>query len=398
MKASLLCKRTDLRAAVEHLMPAISTRAPMIVLLHIAVEIDPKLNLIHLSSTDLEVRISTSIPAQITMETDMPEAFLIPAQIFSDLLAIMEGEQVRLVVDGHSFLVQTGATKTRISLLAEDEFPPEFEMEEIALPIALSSAAFKDALARVIIAASSDESRLNLNSVQICSMAGGTLRLAATDGFRLATEAISLQSEPEEAGEFLLPLNVAKKLLRVLPDDEDSHLLIKADGGRALFSWGNMRFWGLLLQNQYPDWERLIYGDDGKNLESNAQEFERDALQMAVKRAEIFARDAQVAHLVHFKPTQTGMQVSGESTETGQSEEEIACPISIPFALNGLFALQGLSALKSPRPKLLLTGSHKPVIFSEGDFVYMVMPLATAEESVVIAEAPVSVDAEPVPA
>ena len=412
MKASLLCKRTDLRAAVEHLMPAISTRAPMIVLLHIAVEIDPKLNLIHLSSTDLEVRISTSIPAQITLETGTLENFLIPAQIFADLLAIMEGEQVRLVVDGHSLLVQTGATKTRISLLAEDEFPPEFEMEEVALPIALSSAAFKDALARVIIAASSDETRLNLNSVQVCSTAEGTLRLAATDGFRLATEVIVLQSEPEEAGEFLLPLNVAKKLLRVLPD-EDSQLLIKADGARALFSWGDMRYWGLLLQSQYPDWERLIYGDDGKNLEGKAQEFERDALQMAVKRAEIFARDAQVAHLVHFKPTETGMLVSGEATQTGQSEEEIACPISIPFALNGLFALQGLSALKNPRPRLLLTGSQKPVIFSEENFVYMAMPLAIqeeeiaveeapepemAEESIVLEEARGSVVAEPVPA
>lgn len=398
MKASLLCKRTDLRAAVEQLMPAISTRAPMIVLLHIAVEIDLNQNMLHLSSTDLEVRISTSIPAQITMEIDTPESFLIPAQIFTDLLAIMEGEQVKLVVDGHSLLVQTGATKTRISLLAEDEFPPEFVMEEGALPLALSSALFKSALQRVIIAASSDETRLNLNSVQVCALAEGTLRLAATDGFRLATEVIPIQSEPEEQREFLLPLNVAKKLLRVLPDDADSHLLIEADEGRALFSWGDTRYWGLLLQNQYPDWERLIYGEDGENLKSNAQEFERDALQMAVKRAEIFARDAQVAYLVHFKPSQSGMQVSGESTQTGQSEEEIACPISIPFALNGLFALQGLSALKSPRPKLLLTGSHKPVIFSEGDFVYMVMPLAIEEEKIVVAEAPVSVDAEPVPA
>lgn len=398
MKASLLCKRTDLRAAVEHLMPAISTRVPMIVLLHIAVEIDPKLNMLHLSSTDLEVRISTHIPAQITMETDTPETFLIPAQTFTDLLAIMEGEQIKLVVDGHSLLVQTGATKTRISLFAEDEFPPEFEMEEVALPIALSSTLFKSALQRVIIAASSDETRLNLNAVQVCSMAGGTLRLAATDGFRLATEIIPLQSEPEEEREFLLPLNMAKKLLRVLPDDEDSHLLIKADDGRAFFSWGDMRYWGLLLQNQYPDWEKLIYGEKGENLQGHAQEFEREDLQMAVKRAEIFARDAHVAHLVRFKPTETGMQVSGKSTETGQSEEEIACPISIPFALNGLFALQGLSALKSPRPKLLLTGSHKPVIFSEGDFVYMVMPLAMQEKDIVAEEIPEPEMAEVVPA
>jgi DNA polymerase III sliding clamp (beta) subunit (PCNA family) len=92
------------------------------------------------------------------------------------------------------------------------------------------------------------------------------------------------------------------------------------------------------------------------------------------------------------------MLVSGESTETGQSEEEIACPISIPFALNGLFALQGLSALKNPRPKLLLTGSQKPVIFSEDDFVYVVMPLAIVEDSIVVDEAPVPAIAESVPA
>jgi DNA polymerase III subunit beta len=397
MKASLLCKRTDLRAAVEHLMPAISTRAPMIVLLHIAVEIDPKLNLIYLSSTDLEVRISTSIPVQITMETEMPESFLIPAQIFTDLLAIMEGEQVRLVVDGHSLLVQTGATKTRISLLAEDEFPPEFEMEIGESSFTLSSAAFKTALKRVVIAASSDDSRLSLNCIQIRLSTDGTLRLTAADGFRLATDLIQSQSAPGEASEFLLPLNVAMKLLRVLPDD-DSKLILKADSQRALFSWGNIRYWGLLQEAGFPAWEGLIYEEDGESLQGKPQEFERADLQMAVKRAEIFARDADVAHLIHFKPTETGMLVSGEAVETGQSEEEIACPITIPFALNGLFALQGLSALQSPRPRLRLSGSQKPVIFSEGDFVYVVMPLAIVEDSIVVDEAPVPAIAEPVPA
>ena len=133
-------------------------------------------------------------------------------------------------------------------------------------------------------------------------------------------------------------------------------------------------------------------------MHGTAHEFERDALQMAVKRAEIFARDANVAHLIHFKPTEIGMLISGEAEETGQSEEEIACPITIPFALNGLFALQGLSALKSPRPKLLLTGSQKPVLFSEDDFVYVVMPMAIAEDSIAVEEAPVPAMAEPVPA
>ena len=398
MKARLFCKRTDLRTAVEHLMPAISARSPMVVLHHLEVELDPSQKLIRLSSTDLEVRISTSIPAQITLETDTPEAFLIPAQIFSDLLAIMEAEQIKLEIDGHHLLVQTGATKTRISLFAQDAFPPEFEMDPSQPSFSLSMATFRAALQRVVIAASSDTTRLNLNSIQIRILPEGRLHLTATDGFRLATESIPIKSRTEASTEFLLPLNVAIKLLRVLPNDEDAPLILRADISRCLFSWGQMRYWGLLPQSKFPDWERLIYEEDGKTLQGCPQGFDREALQLAVKRAEIFAREADISHLVYFKPTETGMLVSGQAAQIGQSEEEIACPITIPFALNGLFALKGLSALKNPRPTLSLSDSRKPVILSEDDFIYVVMPLAIPEKNILLEKAPVPVEGEPVPA
>lgn len=396
MKAKLFADRRDLRLAVEQLMPAVSTQAPLAVLLSIEVQVDPTQNLIYLSSTDLEVRISTHIPAQIEMDADTPESFLLPAQIFADLLAIMESERVRLDIDGQNLLIQSGATKNKISLLSEDEFPPEFEMEAGLSTFSLSASAFKRALQRVSISASTDDTRLALNSIQIRLSANGELRLTSADGFRLATDQIQCQSASQKECEFLLPLNVAKKLLHILPDDEDCELRIEADSQRALFSWGNMRYWGLLLEANFPEWEELVYEEGGERIKGKPHEFEREDWQMAVKRADIFARDADPAHAVRFTPTDTGILISGKSVEIGQSEEEVASSIQIPFALNALFALQGLTALESYRPSLYLSGSQKPIVFGEDDFIYVVMPLAMLGEIDTVEVEPVHAEIETV--
>ena len=126
---------------------------------------------------------------------------------------------------------------------------------------------------------------------------------------------------------------------------------------------------------------------DGQTLPGDAKAFPRDALQMAVKRAEIFARDGQTPHLIRFAPSEVGMRISGEGIETGQSEEDVACEIHLPFALNGLYLLQALSGMASEFPHLHLTGSNQALIFAEDDFLYVIMPLFTQEERVPVKRA-----------
>jgi len=198
MKAKLLAKRSDLYHAVVKLMPAIPANALLDVLSYIEVKPDVEKNILQLSSTDLEVRISVRVPAQITLECEEPEALFSPARIFADLLAISEGEQIVLMVEGKHLQVQNGASKTKIALFGEDEFPPDFEMGTEAAGIALYLDTFKSALQRVLIAASTDETRLNLNALQLCVMPD-EIRLTATDGFRLATERVSLLSQEEQS-------------------------------------------------------------------------------------------------------------------------------------------------------------------------------------------------------
>ena len=243
----------------------------------------------------------------------------------------------------------------------------------------------------MISAASTDYSRPALNAICF-DLKGSDLRLVAADGFRLAADLVAVENVVAEEKQYLIPLKTAQKLLRSLPA-EDEALSIQADEGRMLFRWGERRFWASRLDGTFPDWRQIAYMPDGFTLPGDARPFSHEALEVAVKRAEIFARDGHTPHLIRFVPSEVGMHISGEGDEIGQSEEEVACAIHLPFALNGLYLLQALAGMEREFPHLHLTGSNQPLIFAEDDFVYVIMPLFTQEDRV-----PVENMAESVPA
>lgn len=383
MTTTLTIKRADLRNAVSYILPAIS-QSVLPVLKHLEMRLDPGQNRVELNATDIEIRMGVSLPAEITIAGEAVLNCLIPAQTFADILGMLDGEEVSLEITDYDLLIHAGGSKTRLSLSTEDSFPPEFSLASNASLLSLSTQELKQALGRVISAASTDYSRPVLNTICF-DLKGSDLRLVAADGFRLAVDLVSVESTVEEESTYLIPLKSAQKLLRSLPA-EDEALSIQADEGRMLFRWGEQRFWASRLEGTFPDWRQITYMADGFTLPGDARPFSREGLEMAVKRAEIFARDGGT-HLIHFVPSDTGMRVSGKSAEIGQSEEEVACDIHIPFNLNGLYLLQALVGMAREFPHLHLTGSNQPVIFAEDEYVCVIMPMAFVEERVPVENA-----------
>lgn len=390
MSTTLTINRAELRNAVGYILPAISPGI-LPVLKHLEMRLDPAQQRIELNATDIEIRMGISLTAEIERDGDALLNCLLPAQTFADILGMLEGEQVRLEIAGHDLLIHTGGSKTRLSLSTEDSFPPEFSLAPNASLLSLSTQAFKQALGRVISAASTDYARPVLNAICF-DLKDSELRLVAADGFRLAVDRVAVESALDEEKQFLIPLKSAQKLLRSLPA-EDEALSIQADEGRMLFRWGERRFWASRLDGNFPDWRQIVYAADGHSLPGDARAFSCEALAMAVKRAEIFAREGGVPHLIHFVPSDAGMRVSGKSNEIGQSEEEVACEIHLPFNLNGLYLLQALSGMEREFAHLHLTGSSQPVIFAEDDYVCVIMPLTVLEESVPVEQAEEAVPA-----
>jgi len=383
MTTTLTINRTDLRNAVSFILPAIS-QSVLPVLKHLEMRLDPEQSQIELNATDIEIRMGVSLPAQIEIEGEATQSCLIPAQTFADILGMLEGQQVRLEITDYDLLIHTDGSKTRLSLSTDESFPPEFSLATNASLLSFSTQALKQALGRVISAASTDYARPVLNTICF-DLQGSHLRLVAADGFRLAVDLVSVESAVAEEKTYLIPLKSAQKLLRSLPQD-DEPLSIQADEGRMLFRWGTQRFWASRMEGTFPDWRQITYMPDGFTLPGDARPFSCEGLEMAVKRAEIFARDGGT-HLIRFTPSDTGMQVSGKSDEIGQSEEEVDCKIHVPFNLNGLYLLQALAGMMRNSPYLHLTGSNQPVILSEDEYIYVIMPMAIQEPSVPVEKA-----------
>ena len=383
MTTTLTLKRADLRNAVSYILPAVSPTV-LHVLRHIEMRLGAGQNRIELNATDIEIRMGITLPAEIEINGEAALHCLVPAQTFADILGMLDGEQVRLEITENDLLIHTDGSKTRLSLSTDDSFPPEFTLATNASLLSLSTQALKQALGRVISAASTDLTRPVLNTVCF-DLKGNDLRLVAADGFRLAVDRVSVDSALDEEQTYLIPLKSAQKLLRSLPQ-EDEPLSIQADEGRMLFRWGEQRFWASRQEGTFPDWRQIVYSADGVTLPGDTRPFSREALMMAVKRAEIFARDGGT-HVIHFTPGDTGMRIEGKSAELGQSEEEVACDIHLPFNLNGLYLLQALAGMTREFPHLHLTGSNQPLIFAEDDYVCVIMPMAFQEPSVPVKNA-----------
>lgn len=387
MTTTLTIHRTDLHNAVGYILPAISPSV-LPVLKHLEMRLDAGQNRIELNATDIEIRMGISLAAEIEIDGEAMQSCLIPAQTFADILGMLEGEQVQLEITDYELLIHTDGSKTRLSLSTEDSFPPEFSLGTNANLLSLSTQDLKQALGRVSVAASTDYARPVLNTVCF-DLKGNNLRLVAADGFRLAVDLVPVESPLEEEMTYLIPLKSAQKLLRSLPAN-DEPLSIQVDEGRMLFCWGECRFWASRMEGTFPDWRQIVYAADGHSLPGDARPFSREALAMAVKRAEIFARDGG-SHVIRFTPSEAGMQVSGKSDELGQSEETVACDIQFPFNLNGLYLLQALAGMTGEFAHLHLIGSNQPVIFTEGEYICVIMPMAIQEPSVPVEKAEESI-------
>lgn len=378
MTTTLTINRADLRNAVSYVLPAISPSV-LPVLKNLEICLDPEQNRIELNATDIEIRMGITLPARIEIEGEATQSCLIPAQTFADILGMLEGEQVGLEITDSDILIHTAGSKNRLSISTDESFPPELSLASNASLLSLTTQDLKLALQRIISAASTDYSRPVLNTICF-DLKGSDLRLVAADGFRLAVDMVVAENAVDEEKQFLMPLKTAQKLLRSLPN-EDQPLSFQADGAYMLIRWGENRFWVSLIEGNFPDWRQIVYAADGHSLPGDAKPFPRERLEMAVKRAEIFARDGGVPHLISFRPSEDGMRISGEGVQIGQSEEEVDCAIHLPFNLNGLYLLQALSGMTLAFPHLYLTGSAKPIILAEEDFVYVIMPLTMLEES-----------------
>lgn len=323
-----------------------------------------------ISGTDLDLGVR--VPCTARVEVD--GGCTVPAKRFSDLVATLPPEQVRLALEDHRLLLDCGSVRATFPTIAAEEYPV---MAEGGGEIEVEGAALRAALDHVTFAASTDAERPVLTGV-LMEFDDDELYLAAADGFRLARTRIPASAEPDR---LIVPATVLA-LAGHLGDGPVRIGYRRTNSGiitGVTFDDGETLVEGSLIDGSFPDVERIV-----------PPAFEtrvlvgREQLKDAVRRAMIFARDA--ANIVTLEIPALGnparMDVSGDE---GESSGRSTVPMTMDgdelmIALNGRFLLDALGAAATAEVRLSFNGATKPVAVEEveGDdaWVHVIMPMA----------------------
>jgi DNA polymerase-3 subunit beta len=324
---------------------------------------------VRLSGTDLDIAVSTVVPAEV----DTEGAVTVPAKKLVEIVRELPSAAIRVAAAGEQRVdLECGRSRFRLLGIPRDEFPnfPPVSFDD-SWTVACSD--LQKLINHVSFAASTEESRPILNGV-LWELHQDVMRMVATNGHRLARMDVAVSGSAESA-----PLIVPPKALEQVrklfgPADEieiarsDNHLGFRA-GGTVIFT--------RLIEGPYPNYEQVIPKDNDRSCA-----VEKDSLAAALRRVGVVASDQ--THRVRLQFTGGTLKLSVSTPDLGEAQDEIAVtfdgdPLEIGFNAN--YLLEILKFMPTDEVRLTFKAPERaatlePVGWDDpASYLCLVMPL-----------------------
>lgn len=358
--------RSSLLNAVNTVLKGMSSRSTLPILSGILLDAQGDGKLV-LQTTDLEISIRHSIDADIVGTGKV----VVPGKLFADIVKQLPDAAVTVDSDGGQTQVSCMSSKFTLSSLNAADFPyfPEVAADTT---VTLAAALLDDAVKKVGCAVSRDESRAILTGI-LFSVEGGSIRLAATDSYRLAVVDL-----PGDAGagieEFqaVIPGKTLGDVARLAASFDAIEIGFAEN--QVVFRFGETVFVSRKIEGTYPNYKQLIPSTHETAITVNAKD-----LVTSIKRAALLAQTHTPIRF-DFSAQDQDVSISAKTQDVGGAQETIDCSIEgedIQIAFNHQYILDGLNAIEGDA-LIELQSSLKPGIIkgsgSQG-FLYLAMPV-----------------------
>ncbi len=350
--------------ALRKVLSVVSSRSTIPVLSNVLLE--GKDNQLSLSTTDLEVSITTIVDATIEREGSIT----LPAKKFGQIVGTLPGGDVTLDTDEElTTQISCGPAQFKVMGLQASEFPKESELQEDR-KVVLPSLEFGKTLRKISYSVSTDQTRYVLNGI-LLSNRDGNFTTVATDGRRLAlVEKILEDGDSVEDGDVILPIKVVHELERLL--DDEGELVIRFSESRASFEVGNTRVVSKLVEGNYPNYRQVIPASF-----QNSVVMQREKFLEVLNRVSVVVTDSGASIKVALE--QDNLVMSASSTDVGEASEPLQVsyqgePVNIAF--NPTFLRDPLRQLECDDMTLRFNDEFKPVVMlGDEGFLYVIMPM-----------------------
>jgi DNA polymerase-3 subunit beta len=371
----LSCLQENLNRGLSIVGRAVATRTTLPITNNVLLSAEE--GRLKLVATNLEMAISCWIGAKIEEEGSIT----VPARLLTEFVSSLPSDtiSINLSPQTKTLGLKCARFEARISGIDAKDFPPIPSIDDgIATKIEVE--ALRQGINQVVFAAATEESRPVLTGVD-AQFDGGTLTLAAADGFRLAVLKIPVTDSVSQKTEAIIPARTLAELNRLIGDQEEAvDITLNPNKSQILFRLKSVELVSQLVQGTFPNYSQLIPKSYNTRVIVNKDDFLR-----ATKTASIFARDGSgIVRLVVTPGSESSpgkISVSARSEEIGDDVGEIDATVEgddSKIAFNGKYLTDVLGVLKEAQVALETTSPSSPGLIrpvGSDNYTHVVMPM-----------------------
>lgn len=345
-----------------------SSKTILPILNNILLEAEP--GVLNLSTTNLEMAISTSIRAKVEKEGKIT----IPSQTLTNYINLLEPGSLTLELINTEVQIKSKKSQAKIKCISAEEFPviPSIIQRE---KLVFKAKNLKEALVKLLPVVSPTETRVEISGLlfELNSQDKMKLTLAGTDSYRLAEKIINLESSSiKDDLHLIIPVKTIQEVVRII--SEEGEVELYPSENQILFVYQETKIISRLIAGRFPDYKQVI----PTHFKTRVR-LEKELFLKGIKAVSLFSRTG--INDISLKINKNAVLVSSVNSSIGESIVEIPAELegeTNEIVFNYRYLLDGVSSLNEDEIILEIASETAPAIIrSEKDpyYFYLVMPI-----------------------
>ena len=366
--------KSEFQRGLGRIQSIVEKRNTMPILANVLLEVSGKgkSGTLELAATDLEVGIRSSHSCEVSKAGSVTAS----ARKLHEIIRELPDEPIHLEVSSNAYLaIRCARAEFTLAGTTAEEYPSlsSFTPEKL---VTVQAAVLGEMIQRTMYAASSDETRYNLNGVYIEQLEDtGKLRMVATDGHRLSYVDRALGDDLASlASGVIIPRKGLSELKKLVDEEDADEVELGFDGNNGLARKGGVTLMMRLIEGEFPNYRQVIPTERPHHLILPVE-----VLVRALRRVALLS--AERSRAVKLELTDGQLSLSSNNPDLGDAREELNVdyegePVSIAF--NARYLMDALGAIEAKEVRFGFRDALSPSEFSptdDSDSLAVVMPM-----------------------
>lgn len=358
-------ERDSLVDALSTASRAVSSRLTMPVLSGLLITTEGNQLTVTGTDGDLSIRVTLEV-----IGIDDGTA-VIPARLATDITRSLEPGAVTFEAEDEKVEISAARSQFTLRSYPTVEFPGISFTSEATAHIPAGTLA--EGLRQVVRASSNDDARPLLTGVLLTAGAS-SLRLVATDSYRLALR--DLEGADGVVGEedILVPAKALAELQRLITPGDEGTIGVTTTGSEITFNVGQVAISTRLISGTYPDYRQLI-----PESYPNTLHLGKETLIGALRRVRLLVKDNTTP--VRLSMREGGVDLKVVSQEVGEGTETVDGDYTgedLTIAFNPSYLIEGIEAVAGDEVIIETSDATRPATVRSGEadsYRYLLMPV-----------------------